>query len=135
MLTLKGRKVSLWALAFSADGTKLAVGGERAVVQVWNLKTNHVTREFALTGMSVHSLFWLDPRRLVALVRWTALLTLDLDTRQAEPIDLPREPSHFRQVAPSPDRRSVCAGYRGLITRVDLGGPAAWQWREPIVVV
>lgn len=39
MIVLDGRKQDIWSLAFSPDGTQLAVAGSASTVQLWDLQT------------------------------------------------------------------------------------------------
>ncbi|MGL4555602.1 MAG: WD40 repeat domain-containing protein [Gemmataceae bacterium] len=127
MRVLTGPKVSLRSLAFSPDGAKLAAGGHRAAVQVWDLRTGQ-GRRYVVGGSPVWAVYWLTEDRIAVQLPWWCAV-LDVGDGQ---ITFPRNdsPDRFFLSVPSPDRRATCVGDSGRVGRYAVAtGALKWETR------
>jgi WD40 repeat protein len=107
MLVLKGRKVGLSSIAFSPGGARLAAGGYRGVVQVWDQHASTLERKMSTGAWNNDTVFFLDEVRLSVLNLGT-VKTFDIRTGDRARGPLPGNLSGIRRVALAPDGRSLC---------------------------
>jgi WD40 repeat protein len=135
MLTLQGRRVRLDCLAFSPDGRRLAVTGDRGVVQVWDLLARRVERTFSAGAYTYASNVVLFPEcdELVVLNCYS-LRIFDLKTGKLAVRQSSSGPwsGHFSAAALTPDSRHVCLmqSHGSQLTCFALPGfEATWSQR------
>src|SRR4051794_35272160 len=115
MLLLKARTVGLNALAFSPDGTSLAVAGDRGFVQVWDLRTNTLGSEI-VTGPFGNKAALFAGEELLAL-QDQFLYVFSLATgKHARRLPKGDRRSVMR-AALRPGSTSVAVGYHGMIVQ------------------
>ena len=104
---LDGHKAWINALAFSADGQRLASGSSDGTVRVWNLATKKAERVLKATRAEVRSVaLSADGRWLAAGVRYGPIKVWDLQSGQ-EHLSFQGHESDVWQVAFTPDSKSL----------------------------
>src|SRR5262245_13938485 len=133
MLTLKKRKVSLRCVGFSPDGSKVAAGGHRGNIQVWDVATRTMVcdlpRHFSSCCEAV--MFSSEERLHVHELRIIHVIHLNEDNRREAVPSV--EKRLVKLAAIAPDRSALCIATYESIGRYALPAcsEAAWEHTSP----
>ncbi|MCA8960409.1 MAG: WD40 repeat domain-containing protein [Planctomycetes bacterium] len=115
--TMSTGDASVWAIAFSPDGSKLATGGDSGLVRVWRTADllspePHAELQLDRHHGRVHDLqFDADGRRLISAGRDGQVIIWDLDRREPERVFA--HAWEIRAAALSPDGTRLVTGQLG----------------------
>ncbi|MCI0705795.1 MAG: WD40 repeat domain-containing protein [Planctomycetia bacterium] len=107
--TLDGHTKGVWTMAFSPDGTKLAVGCGDGIIRLWDVKTGKATTLKGHTDLTHTLTFTADGKTLLSANSDNTIRRWNLATEKAEVIPL-KHTAEFRSMAFSPEGSLLATG-------------------------
>jgi eukaryotic-like serine/threonine-protein kinase len=112
--------IPAWAVAFSPDGTRVAVGDKQGACTIFRVRDGRQTARLGSGGKGVFQLAWAPAGKRIAVVRWDRSAVIWQPGRPEPAVALPANPQGWHAAVFTPDgRRLFAADWGRTITEFD----------------
>jgi WD40 repeat protein len=126
---LSGTKRRVENLAFAPDGARLAAGGVRGPVEVWDTRTGERTHMPHFAALMSHDAIHFHPDGTLFLGCVLGLRRINLDANTREDCSPDQFPSHYFAIAP--DGSFLLAERDNTVVRVACRADYLREWEAP----